>query len=394
MKNNVLYISYDGLSDNLGQSQILPYLIKISESNFKFHLITCDKQEKLSKRRTHLENLTENAGICWSYIPYHKSPPILSTWYDLNKIYLKAQDIILRNDIKIIHCRSYPAMSVGLKLKRKFGIRLIFDMRGFYPEERVEGGIWNMKNPIHRMVYNNIKKKEFRYLKDSDAIVSLTTSGKMDLIGRNLNLNETLIWVVPCAADYEHFQVLDGIEKNNEIVYLGSIGTWYLLDEMLLFFKTFLEHHPDWKLRFITPDSAPQIYEKAKKYGIPKEQIVVGACFREEIPRELNKAKASLFFIKPTYSKTASYPTKMAESLACGLPVICNENVGDINIFAEKFPFVRAIGLKQKDFSITSEEFDDWLKFAPEEISSSTEDVCGLDFAVNEYLKIYNTLLD
>jgi glycosyltransferase involved in cell wall biosynthesis len=34
-------------------------------------------------------------------------------------------------------------------------------------------------------------------------------------------------------------------------------------------------------------------------------------------------------FIKPVYSKIASSPTKFAEALACGLPVVINSGIGD-----------------------------------------------------------------
>lgn len=391
---NVLYISYDGLSDNLGQSQILPYLIRISKNNIKYQLLTCDKPNKLRGRRNYLESQLQESKIKWNSINYHRSPPLISTWYDLKAMYNKANKIISEERIDLIHCRSYPAMSIGIKLKRKYGVPLIFDMRGFYPEERVEGGIWNLKNILHKAVYRKLKKQEIAYLKESDAVVSLTHKGKEDLLGRNINLEESKIWVVPCAADYDHFKVIDEVKKSSEMVYLGSIGTWYLLDEMLQFFKIFQKHNPNWKLRFITTDNQHEIYQRASHFGIPHHVIDVGPCLRENLPLSLNQAKASLFFIKPTYSKTASYPTKLPESLACGLPIICNQNVGDLNIFAEKYPFVKTIKLDQKEYEETAQHFETWNNFSPDYIREKTRKECGLDGAVNKYMKIYNTLLE
>ena len=392
MKKNVLYISYDGLTDNLGQSQILPYLNRISKNNFKFHLITCDKQEKLLKRKEHVNHLLANADIDWRYAVYHKRPPMVSTWYDLRTMHKIADEIVLSKDIQLIHCRSYPAMSIGLKLKRKFGIPLIFDMRGFYPEERVEGGIWNLSNPLYKWVFNRIKKNEVQYLEESNAIVSLTHNGKKELLERGLQIENSKIWVIPCAADYDHFKVIDSIPKENEMVYLGSTRTWYLLDEMLSFFKVFKEAQSTWKLRFITTDNKDRIIKKAKELGILESDISIAPCLREDLPKELNKAKFSLFFIKPSYSKTASYPTKMAESLACGLPVICNENVGDLDIFAERHPFIKAIKIDQNEFEKVSQSFESWNIFSPYAIREKTEGECGLDGAVDLYLDIYKKL--
>ncbi|HMJ07836.1 MAG TPA: glycosyltransferase, partial [Pyrinomonadaceae bacterium] len=49
----------------------------------------------------------------------------------------------------------------------------------------------------------------------------------------------------------------------------------------------------------------------------------------DEISSYLAVADAAVSFIKPCYSKQASSPTKNAEYLACGLPIIANDGVGD-----------------------------------------------------------------
>ena len=43
MNKNILYISYDGITDPLGQSQILPYISELSRKGLKFHLISFEK---------------------------------------------------------------------------------------------------------------------------------------------------------------------------------------------------------------------------------------------------------------------------------------------------------------------------------------------------------------
>ncbi len=46
---NVLYISYDGMTDPLGQSQVLPYLIGLSEQGYAFDLISFEKKERFEQ---------------------------------------------------------------------------------------------------------------------------------------------------------------------------------------------------------------------------------------------------------------------------------------------------------------------------------------------------------
>jgi glycosyltransferase involved in cell wall biosynthesis len=50
----------------------------------------------------------------------------------------------------------------------------------------------------------------------------------------------------------------------------------------------------------------------------------------EEIPQLMAKMDATVFFIKPVFSKQASAPTKLGEFLGCGIPVLSNAGVGDM----------------------------------------------------------------
>ena len=67
--------------------------------------------------------------------------------------------------------------------------------------------------------------------------------------------------VIPCCTDENLFQSKNisdkreelGIKKDDFILsYVGSIGTWYMLDEMLDFFKVLNEKKPNAKFLFIT----------------------------------------------------------------------------------------------------------------------------------------------
>jgi hypothetical protein len=46
MTQNILYLSYDGMTDPLGQSQVLPYLCGLSQKGYRFTLVSCEKPER------------------------------------------------------------------------------------------------------------------------------------------------------------------------------------------------------------------------------------------------------------------------------------------------------------------------------------------------------------
>lgn len=52
---------------------------------------------------------------------------------------------------------------------------------------------------------------------------------------------------------------------------------------------------------------------------------------RKDVPRYLSVADAGVFFIKPLYSKKGSSPVKHGEMMGMGIPIICNDGVGDVS---------------------------------------------------------------
>ena len=51
MNKNILFISIDGLSDPLGQSQIIPYLRIISKKNNKLFVFSMEKVNNLKNKK-------------------------------------------------------------------------------------------------------------------------------------------------------------------------------------------------------------------------------------------------------------------------------------------------------------------------------------------------------
>ena len=157
---DILYISYDGMTDPLGQSQVLPYLTGLSEKGFRIHLLSFEKQSRFQGQSELISKICEKHKISWNPLIYTKSPPVLSSIYDFVRMKNTAEKLHIKHRFKLIHCRSYLPALAGLHLKNKFNVPLLFDMRGFWVDERIEGNIWKISNPIYRFIYKYFKKKE------------------------------------------------------------------------------------------------------------------------------------------------------------------------------------------------------------------------------------------
>lgn len=338
MAEKVLYLSYDGLTDPLGQSQILPYLAGLARLGHRISIVSFEKDDKLKAGGERIHKYCHEHRLTWYPLRYHKRPPVFSTLYDVWSMRRHAQTLHAQESFTIVHCRSYITALVGRWLKNRYGMRFVFDMRGFWADERVEGGLWNLSSPIYRRVYNFFKRRERKFLNDADAVIVLTVAARKEILSWGV---ADKITVIPCCVDLQLFdreavaaadaaawRTRLGIPPDAYVLlYLGSIGTWYLWNEMVLLFERLQKEHAVAKFLILTPDT-----DKI----IPHSDFIVRTVSRQEVPTLISLANASVCFIKPSFSKKGSSATKMAEVLAMGVPVITNSGWGDVAFLADK----------------------------------------------------------
>ena len=406
----VIYISYDGMTDPLGQSQVIPYLKGLSELGHRFILISCEKKNRYGKLKNQIQESLNDANIIWHPVLYSTLPSILSKRLNLLKIKKKAKQICKTNKTDAVHCRSYMAALIGLYLKQKYGIKFIFDMRGFWANERIDGGIWNLHNKLHKGIYNYFKKKEIEFLKKADFTISLTQCAKDEILSwQQLKTKTIPIEVIPCCVDLSLFSTgninqmeletlrnkLHFAETDFIISYLGSIGTWYMLDEMFDFFNVLLETKKNAKILFITQDNKGEIYKKGIAKGIPAERIIIHPANRNEVPIYLCLSDVSIYFIKPLYSKKASSPTKTGEIMAMGIPIITNSGIGDSDKIISGSKTGLLINTFTKDeYSKVISQIDVILESDKSKIIKASENYFSLTRGIELYDKVYKKVME
>ena len=123
--------------------------------------------------------------------------------YDRYRMWKTALRLHKKHGFDLTHCRSYIAAEIGLRLKQRFGVKMLFDMRGFWADEKVDNGQWNQQHILYRAIYRHYKKKEKQFLENADGIVSLTESAKGHLL-KQKDYQHLFIDVIPCCADLDH----------------------------------------------------------------------------------------------------------------------------------------------------------------------------------------------
>ena len=403
MVQRVLYISYDGLLDPLGYSQVQPYLKALGKSGIGLWVLSFEKPERLEdgKESTVLRDKLALCGVNWRYLRYHKRPAMAATAWDVTRGILTGLWLIACHRIRIIHARSYIAALVGLVLCILPGTRFLFDMRGFWADERVEGGLW----PDGGVVYRMFKRLEKSFLERADAVVVLSRRGadivEQWLVGCN---PRQPVAVIPTCVDLELFKPDDRPQKPRNsnglrLIYLGSLGTWYLIEEMLAFYAALWSRVPGSGFRVLTPSDPAVLKSAMARIDLPSEaagNITVDSLPYERVPEALQEADCSIFFIKPSFSKQASCATKFAESLACGLPVVINAGVGDHERQVEEAGV--GVVLKQLDHRHYRRGIEEMIRLLSDSSLASrcretAEGGFSLEGAVQAYLELYRGLI-
>ena len=141
----ILYITYDGLTDPLGQSQVLPYIKGLCKQGYKFTILSFEKKERQLAVGDIIQQLCNEDNIDWHPVVFHTTPPIIAKIYDRWKMKYTALKLHAKKKFSLVHCRSYPASEVGLYFTAKYKVPFLFDMRGFWPDEKIDSGHWNRR---------------------------------------------------------------------------------------------------------------------------------------------------------------------------------------------------------------------------------------------------------
>jgi glycosyltransferase involved in cell wall biosynthesis len=340
---NALYLSYDGITDPLGQSQVVPYVEALSRRGYKFTLVSFEKDGRFREHGSSARVALESAGIAWHPLIYTKHPPVLSTVWDVFRLRRIISRLHSRVGFDLVHCRGYITMLAATALEYSCRVPVIFDMRGFWADEKLDAGAWPQDHPVYRRVYEYFKRQEAKFLATSDGIVVLTEAG-MRMLPTLAPVNPVAARsVITCSVDFDLFTIPENAERERVrlelgiggatqvVAYLGSFGTWYMLDEMMAFYRRLNARCPDTRFMLVTPDNHEEARIAARRQGVDPNSLIIRTAQRRQVREFLAAVDIGLFFIRPTFSKVASAPTKLGEYLAMGIPVVTNDGVGDVS---------------------------------------------------------------
>lgn len=325
---HTLYICYLSLDEPLVQSQVLPYLRELAAAGTKVQLLTFEKElrQETSEQISAGRDALAASNITWSFLPYHKTPSIPATLYDVLAGAMHIVRAVRKDGVEVLHARAHIPMAMALIARRFARCQTIFDLRGLIAEEYVDAGIWREGS----IPFKAIKWIERAGLRRADQIVVLTKRARAWLIKSEPQLANK-ITVIPCCVDRSRFGTGARRADRFELVYAGSVVGLYLLEEMARFFLALKERRKDAFFRILTHGQKERVAAVLQHAGVRPDDFEVVAVDPDEVPQNLIRARLGISFRKPTFSQIAASPTKIAEYLAAGIPVVSNAGTGDID---------------------------------------------------------------
>jgi glycosyltransferase involved in cell wall biosynthesis len=311
----ITYLSVDSLSDSVGASQVLPYVEALARRGFKLRLCSLEKDRPSPSTARRLAE----AGVRWEPRPFGGRGA-------LNGLARVAKGARCLRGAELVHARSdLPAASALLARCPRW----IWDMRGFWADERIEMGLLRQGSPAERAM----RAVERASARRAGGIVALSAAAIEELAARHGPQVRAKATVITTCVDLERFVASPMPDASVlRLVLAGTLNRRYDVPLMLGLVSELRRRRPA-ELAAFVPGPSPWV-EALVDFGVPPR-----AATREEMPSILAAAHVGLSVLRPDagVSRKAAMPTKLGELLACGRPVVVSPGLGDMDALVSSF---------------------------------------------------------
>jgi glycosyltransferase involved in cell wall biosynthesis len=368
------YLSFDSVTEGVGASQVLPYVRGLTRRGVQLSLHTFEKTPPGEDLRLSLRK----EGITWAAHPFG-GPGARG---GLSRVVRGALAV---RGAALLHARSdLPAGCALLSRAQTW----VWDMRGFWADERIDLGTLRVGSPEDRVM----RAIERGAARSAATILTLAASAVPVLVERHGPAVGSKVRVIPTCVDLERFLPNELPPPPVRLLISGTLNNRYDVEGMVRFAKHLQRRLPV-QLEVLCPEPSRW------KALLLSEGALLDKADVSEMPARVARAHAGLALLKPstTVANKASMPTKLAEFLACGRPVIVSSGLGDMDQLLARYDCGVPID-KGSDAALegAAAELERLLAdpSTPSRCRSLAEDHFSLDRAITSLLAAYQAALD
>jgi glycosyltransferase involved in cell wall biosynthesis len=307
------YLTTDSLAEGVGASQVLAYLDRLVARGLDVRLHTFEKQ---APPPTLLARV-RSKGIRWSPHQFGR----LGAAGGVGRVTRGARAV---RGAELVHARSdMPAASAMLARCPTF----IWDVRSLWADQRIALGTLRPGSPEHRV----FQRVEGAAARRSSGIVTLTAAVLPVLDGRYDGVVSSKSQIIPTCVDLRAFPLTDAPPGPPwRLLLAGTLNTYYDVPLMVRFVSVGQRRRRA-ELELLSPT--------ATTWDDVLEPVTTrrGSATPAEMPQRLQACHVGLSVCRRDagVSLTGSMPTKIAEFLASGRPVVVNPGLGDADRMVE-----------------------------------------------------------
>ncbi len=302
--HDVAFLTVDSIQEGVGWSQVAVVTQELASLGLDIALMSFEKSKPSPERKATLQD----ANVAWTPLPFGAGGPRGS----LDRIRRMTRRA---PSAHLFHCRSDLPVATAL-LKRK---QFVWDVRSLWADQRVASGTLSSRGPEFR-VMRRLERAGYR---SSSGMVTLTSSVLEVLEDRYGPRSKPGI-VVPTCADLDTFTPSPPPSLETlEVLLSGTYNNYYDVS-LMADFVTQLRARGTVRVTWARPGESSRA-----DISFVDRTVVAGNA--QELAGLIAKCHVGLSVCRADGgpSLTAAMPTKIAEFLACGRPVVVNPGLGD-----------------------------------------------------------------
>lgn len=331
----VLFVTWDGPQVTYLESLFLPIFVQLAKEGISFQVLqfTWGNPARLALTR----QACEQARIGYEAVAVWRRPRALGALLSALAGARHVKRAVQAQGMDVVMARStLPALATMLAL-RNSPCRMVFDADGLPLDERVDFAGQSPSGWVHRL----LRDVEAQAVRQADVV--LTRSSKaVDILHARAGAGTCIgkFHVVTNGRDADLFKPAEAAEiarlrrdlglpgDGPLMVYAGSMGPQYCMDEMLRLFALVHERRGD--AHFLVLTGSPELVDSAlNRHPELSANVVTMSVPARAVPGYLACADVGLALRRPRFSMQAVAPIKLGEYLLCGLPVVATAGIGD-----------------------------------------------------------------
>jgi len=332
---NILFVTWDGPQVTYLESLFLPIFQRLAGMGLHVHILqfTWGDKPLIEQRR----EACRQAGLAYRAQRIWRRPRALGGLLTALEGARLIRRAIGEQRIDAVMPRStLPALATLLALRGR-AVPMVFDADGLPLDERVEFAGQSPSGLIQRLLRDveaQAVRRADRVLTRSQQAVEIllaragagTTPGKFQVVG---NGRDTERFSPGDLASRRRMREQLGLAAEAPLlVYAGSLGPQYCLEEMFRLFEQVRQIRSDAHLLVLS--GSPELLRPLlERFAALTPAVSCLSLPAEAVPGYLACADLGLALRRSSFSMRAVAPIKLGEYLLCGLPVLASPGIGD-----------------------------------------------------------------